>query len=184
MTSKEQQQFLDNLVDNTANFIAEYQLNKKEGRKTFALPDWSDKHIPVQEWRGVALWWNYRPWAIYQKYFPLTTSLVRTGPTHRATGHLILNPHSKTPKHRHLDWGNKIILHLPLVIPNGDVGFCIEGEIYRWGVGKLFAFDITKEHHGFNNTDEERVLLVMDFDAEVWGETLKKYMYMENLVKV
>ena len=175
-----QQQFLDALVSNTENLIAEYQLNKQQGRKTVTLPDWSDESVPVEEWQAVALWWKYRPWKVYQKHFPVTTNLVKDGPTHRATGHLILKPHSQTPKHQHLDWGNKIIMHLPLIVPEGDVGFWVDGQVYRWTVGKLFTFNITKEHYGFNNSDEERVLLVMDFDADIWGDTLKQYMALED----
>jgi beta-hydroxylase len=174
-----QQQFIDNLVNNVDQLIEEYQHNKAQGRKTFALPDWSPESVPVQEWQAVALWWKYKPWAVYQKWYPFTTSLVKDGPTHRATGHLILKPQSKTPKHRHLDWGNKIILHIPLIIPKGDVGFWIDGKIHRWKVGEAFAFDITKEHYGFNNTDQERVLLVMEFDAELWGDTLRQYQTLD-----
>jgi aspartyl/asparaginyl beta-hydroxylase (cupin superfamily) len=178
MTKEEQQYFLDRLVDNTDNLIKEYCLN--ENIKKTSIPDWSEDPIPSQEWQSVGLWWNYKPRKLYQKHFPLTTSLVEIGPTHKATGHLLLKPNSSTPKHNHKDWGNKVILHLPLIIPEGDVGFWIDGNIYRWTVGKLFSFNITKDHQGFNNTDKNRVLLVMDFDSEIWGETLRKYMALEE----
>ena len=62
----------------------------------------------------------------------------------------------------------------------GDVGFWLDGQVHRWKNGELFSFDISKNHYGFNNTDQERALLVLDFDSDEWGEALKPYMRLEN----
>jgi aspartyl/asparaginyl beta-hydroxylase (cupin superfamily) len=174
MTKQEQIDFIKQLEDNFENILAEYL--KNIGKRTIAIPGYDEESTPLQDWRAVSLWWDYKPWPIYQKWYPLTTALVEKGPTHRATGWLILKAHSKTPIHSHLDWGNKIILHFPMVIPEGDVGFSVDGKIHRWEPGKIFAFDIKKEHYGFNNTNEDRSIFVLDFDADEWGETLRPYM--------
>jgi aspartyl/asparaginyl beta-hydroxylase (cupin superfamily) len=177
MTLEEKSQFLKNIQDNFQNILDEYLKNKH--KRTIPVPDWSSGAKPLAEWRAIALWWDYEPSPIYQKLFPFTTELLRNGPTHRATGWLILKPHSRTPLHNHIDWGRKIILHLPMIIPEGDVGFWVGGKLHRWVPGELFAFDISKDHYGFNNTDEERAMLVLDFDADEWGEALKPYMRLE-----
>lgn len=182
MTLEEQRAFLKNLEANFQNILDEY--NKNKHRRTIPIPDWSGDATPLPEWRAIALWWDYEPSPIYQKLFPFTTELLRNGPTHRATGWLILKPQSETPKHVHADWGRKIILHLPMIIPKGDVGFWVNGKIHRWVPGELFAFDVTQEHYGFNHTDGERSMLVLDFDADLWGEALKPYMTLDYEQKV
>jgi aspartyl/asparaginyl beta-hydroxylase (cupin superfamily) len=63
-----------------------------------------------------------------------------------------------------------------LVIPEGDTGFWVEGRVHHWKDGELFAFNVDKEHYGYNNTDEERAIFLLDFDAEEWGEALAPYM--------
>lgn len=176
-TLKEKQDFLQRLVDNREVILQEYLDNL--GKRTIAIPGYDGASTPIPEWRAVALWWDHKPWPIYQKWFPKSTELIREGPTHRASGWLILKPHSRTPTHNHIDWGNKIIMHLPMMVPEGDVGFWVDGEIHRWQVGELFAFDITKEHYGFNNTDQERAIFVLDFDADEWHEALRPYMSLE-----
>jgi aspartyl/asparaginyl beta-hydroxylase (cupin superfamily) len=178
MTKSEQQAFIQNLIDNTDVILNEYK--QTIGKKTIAIPGYDEASTPLEDWRAIALWWDYKAWRAYQKWCPITTELVRNGPDHRATGWLILTPQASTPAHCHLDWGDKIIFHLPMIIPEGDVGFSVGGKIHRWKVGEPFAFDITKEHFGFNHTDETRVIFVLDFDRNVWGETLKPYMTLEN----
>ena len=174
MTLAEQQQFLADLVANKETILAEFL---KAKRKAIPIPDYDEEHTPIPNWKGVGLWWNRRPWPFNQRIMPTTTKLVRNGPEHRGTAVLILDPQSRTPSHNHRDWGNKIILQLPLVIPEGDIGFWVEGKVHHWKEGELVAFDVTKEHYGYNNTDEERAIFILDFDAEEWGEALAPYMF-------
>jgi aspartyl/asparaginyl beta-hydroxylase (cupin superfamily) len=181
MLKVDQQKFLDTLVENTGVFIQEYLDNAH--RRTIPMPGFDENETPQQDWRGVSLWWRQKPWPIYQSWYPKSTELVRHGPAHNATGPLILKPGATTPAHTHTDsryWNNKIIAHLPLIIPEGDVGFCVGDKIHRWKVGELFAFDITKIHYGFNNTKHDRVIFILDFDSTVWGDTLKPYMTLED----
>jgi aspartyl/asparaginyl beta-hydroxylase (cupin superfamily) len=173
MTLTEQQDFLKNLIDNTDVIINEYINSTKRG---LPLPDWDENATLLQNWRAVALWWDYKPWPFTQKKFPKTTELIRTGPSHKASSFLILDSNSKTPTHNHINWGKKIIVHLPIVIPEGDSGFVVEDKIYNWKVGELFAFDATKNHHGYNNTNCKRCILILDFDADEWREALEPYM--------
>jgi aspartyl/asparaginyl beta-hydroxylase (cupin superfamily) len=181
MLKEDQQKFLDTLIGSTDILLQEYLENAH--KRTIPMPGFDEHSTPQQDWRGIALWWRQEPWPIYQRWFPKSTELVRNGPAHNSTGPLILKPHSATPKHNHTEydyWHNKIIAHIPLIIPEGDVGFWVGGKVHRWKVGEMFAFDITKEHYGFNNTDEDRVIFILDFDATVWGEVLKPYMLLED----
>ena len=58
-----------------------------------------------------------------------------------------------------IDWGNKIILHLPMIIPEGDVGFWLDGQVHRWKNGELFSFDISKNHKGsIKAIDDQKIM--------------------------
>jgi ornithine lipid ester-linked acyl 2-hydroxylase len=45
-----------------------------------------------------------------------------------------------------------------------------------WRPGELFAFDDTYEHEIWNDTDEERVILLFDFDRPMrfWGRAVHR----------
>lgn len=165
--------FIPTILDNWSKIMDEYNQMKS---RTIPLPGFDDDRTLIKEWRAATLWWNYKPFKRVQAEMPFTTSLVSEGPSHRATGWLLLSPHSRTPVHNHKEWGRKIIVHIPTHIPEGDTGFWVEGKIHRWKMGEPFAFDCTTEHYGFNNTDETRSIMVMDFDYDEWYPTLKKYM--------
>jgi aspartyl/asparaginyl beta-hydroxylase (cupin superfamily) len=170
------EKFIDNLINNWQTISEEYS----QVKKTIPLYDFDEKPKYTPDWRAVTLWWNYKPLPPFQKQLPKTTELVTHGPSHRATGWLILNPHSRTPEHNHLDWGHKIIVHIPTYIPEGDVGFYVNGNLYRWKMGEIFAFDCYNNHYGFNNTDEARSIMVMDFEYDEWIDVLRPYMRMEK----
>lgn len=168
--------FVTDLIDNFDVIKSEYLENAS--KRTIAIPGYDENSTPLQEWRAVALWWDYKPWPLYQKWFPRTTELIRQGPSHRASGYLILKPNSRTPAHDHKPWGNKIITHLPVIVPEGDIGFVVEDKIHRWQEGQLFAFDVTKTHYGYNNTNQDRVIFVLDFEGEEWAEILRPYSHL------
>lgn len=168
---------IDDILINWDVVMQEYHA-AYNARRTIALKDFQDVPQPTPDWRAVTLWWNYKPFTPYQKKMPFTTELVRNGPSHRATGWLILNPQSDTPIHSHDDWGKKIIVHIPTYIPEGDVGFEVDGKLHRWKVGEVFAFDCRQQHRGFNYTNEARSIMVLDFDYDTWVDELKQYMHL------
>ena len=168
--------FIQKLKDNRKTIFEEYDNCR---HRDIPLPDWQEEQQVHHDWRALPLWWIQKPCKPVQKAMPVTTELLRNGPGHRATAWVRLLPHSKTPSHRHLDWGNKIILHLPYIVPEGDVGFWVDGKVHRWKTGELFAFNSSQEHYGFNNTDQTRVMLAMEFD-ETWLDVLKPYMTLSD----
>jgi aspartyl/asparaginyl beta-hydroxylase (cupin superfamily) len=172
-----QKEFIENFIKHKDTVINEYIACP---RKSIPLYGFDGSGKPLTEWRTVTLWWDKEPWRIFQKYFPFTTDLVRTGPTHQGTGWLILEPNSRTPEHNHISWGHKIIVHLPTEIPEGDTGFWVEGKVHRWKMGELFAFDANKTHYGFNNTGNPRSIFVMEFDYDEWIDTLRPYMLLDR----
>jgi aspartate beta-hydroxylase len=175
MTLNEKKNFIQSILSNESNIREEY-LNYN--RRRIPLTGWDEEKSVVPGWSGVALWWDYVAWPSSQRRCPLTTELVRHGPDHRATGWLVLNAKSRTPEHNHKEWGHKIITHLPMVLPEGESGFVIEGKTYHWKTGEFFAFDSSRNHYGYNNTDSERSIFVLDFDYDEWYDVLKEYMHI------
>ncbi|MEO1323589.1 MAG: aspartyl/asparaginyl beta-hydroxylase domain-containing protein, partial [Pseudomonadota bacterium] len=56
--------------------------------------------------------------------------------------------------------------HIGLIVPD-DADKCrirVHNDIVVWQPGELFVFDDTYEHEVWNETDQERVILLFDFD--------------------
>ncbi|WP_255602159.1 aspartyl/asparaginyl beta-hydroxylase domain-containing protein [Polymorphobacter megasporae] len=78
----------------------------------------------------------------------------------------ILKPHTRIPAHTGVS-NTRTTVHLPLIVPPG-CGFRVGNETRPWVVGQAFAFDDTIEHEAWNDSDEVRVILIID----VWNPYL------------
>src|SRR5690606_38623202 len=62
------------------------------------------------------------------------------------------------------DYSEKVYrYHLGLVVPEGDIGIRVEKEIRTWENGKSFVFDDYMIHEAWNFTEEDRIVLIIDF---------------------
>jgi len=77
----------------------------------------------------------------------------------------ILAPHYHIPRHRGI---TKTVLrvHLGLLVPaqRDKCVMQVDDRMVRWEPGKCFVFDDFYRHEVWNDTDEERVILIFDFD--------------------
>ena len=53
-------------------------------------------------------------------------------------------------------------IHLGLDVPKGDIKFCVKGEEREWENGKCLGFNDFFEHRAWNNTDKDRINLILD----------------------
>ena len=69
------------------------------------------------------------------------------------------------PKHK----GNRelVRIHYGIDVPDGDIAFTVKGEEKKWENGKAFAFNDFYEHGGWNNTDYDRIILIVDLDRKM-----------------
>ena len=69
------------------------------------------------------------------------------------------------PKHK----GNRdlVRIHYGIDVPDGDIAFTVKGEEKKWENGKVFAFNDFYEHGGWNNTDYDRIILIVDLDRKM-----------------
>ena len=61
------------------------------------------------------------------------------------------------------------VVHLGLQIPKKreNCAIRVDDNIVHWEDGKAFVFDDTREHETWNNTDEDRIILLLHVDRPV-----------------
>ena len=109
--------------------------------------------------------------------FPSRTRLLETIPGLQSAFFSILAPGFHIREHRGVTKGI-IRAHLGLIVPKAadQCYMRIGDERFSWEEGRVAVFDDTYRHEVFNNTDEERVVLLLDFDRPMrWpGRALHK----------
>jgi beta-hydroxylase len=95
---------------------------------------------------------------------PETARLLETIPGMKTAFFSILAPRKHIPEHRG-PYGGVLRYHLGLVVPQQENACRIRvgGEIAHWEEGRSVVFDDTYLHEVWNDTDEERVVLFVDF---------------------
>tara|TARA_R110000796_G_scaffold22353_1_gene64848 strand:- start:1364 stop:2008 length:645 start_codon:yes stop_codon:yes gene_type:complete len=58
-----------------------------------------------------------------------------------------------------------IRIHIPLYVPDGDIGFEVEGEEVSWD--DVFSFNNQKLHGGWNHTNERRLVFLIDLKRTI-----------------
>lgn len=71
-----------------------------------------------------------------------------------------LAPRTRIPPH-HGSSNVRVTVHLPLIVPPG-CGFRVGGETREWREGQAWAFDDTIEHEAWNDSDDLRIILILD----------------------
>jgi beta-hydroxylase len=155
---KEQFLFYEQLEQNW-EIIKEEFLNLK---RTMYV-DWPEKHFYEGNWKVFGLFdWPGGKKLDSAKYCPKTVSIIEEFiPQHMSAGFSILKPKTKIKPHtgRPID---VLRCHLGLIIPK-DCGLQVNGETQKWENGKVFVFDDTYLHSAWNDSEEERVILLLDF---------------------
>jgi aspartate beta-hydroxylase len=104
---------------------------------------------------------------------PITAAALDATPLCRIREHApevcfsVLTPGSHILPHRGVT-NTRVVTHLPLVVPPGDLVLNVSGERMHWHEGRCFSFDDTFEHEAWNRSDETRVVLLFD----VWNPYL------------
>lgn len=80
----------------------------------------------------------------------------------------LLRAGARIPAHTGM-FNTRLICHLPLIVPPA-CGFRVGNETRAWEVGKLLIFDDSIEHEAWNDSGEDRVILIFD----VWRPELSE----------
>ncbi len=83
-----------------------------------------------------------------------------------------LKPHTHIKPHR--GFSREILrVHLGLIIPK-ECGIKVGEETRNWSEGKLLILDDSFTHEAWNNSDEERFILMLDIPNKKYGHTAKE----------
>lgn len=96
---------------------------------------------------------------------PRLTELLQSSPDVRTTAGLIYlsRVKARTKIAAHRGGSNmRVRLHLGILIPEGDCKLRVDQEVTGWTAGKCMVFDDFYEHEVWNNTDQDRLVLVVD----------------------
>jgi aspartyl/asparaginyl beta-hydroxylase (cupin superfamily) len=80
----------------------------------------------------------------------------------------LLAPRTRIPPHTGAA-NTRLVCHLPLIVP-ANCGFRVGESTREWRVGEAFVFDDTIEHEAWNDSDELRVVLIID----LWAPALSQ----------
>jgi len=72
----------------------------------------------------------------------------------------LLAPKTQIPPHTGVA-NTRLVCHLPLIVPP-HCAFRVGATTREWTVGEAFVFDDTIEHEAWNDSDELRVVLIID----------------------
>ena len=77
-----------------------------------------------------------------------------------------LEPKTRIPAHTGSS-NTRLTVHIPLIIPPA-CGFRVGAEVREWRPGTALVFDDTIEHEAWNDSDEQRIVLIFD----IWNPLL------------
>ena len=140
-------------------------------------------HVPLaqwkalnnsREWTAIHLLRNGEPVEANARHCPATLEVlamlgqpqVRGGSPNAMFS--LLAPRTRIPPHTGVA-NTRLVCHLPLIVPTG-CGFRVGATTKEWRVGEAFVFDDTIEHEAWNDSDELRVVLIID----LWQPSLSE----------
>jgi len=131
--------------------------------------------VPLRQWKELN---NSRNWTaihLLQNGWPVETNARHCPQTMEAISKMdqprvagaspvamfsLLAPRTRIPAHKGVA-NTRLVCHLPLIVPP-NCGFRVGGTTREWHVGEAFVFDDTIEHEAWNESDELRVVLILD----------------------
>lgn len=110
---------------------------------------------------------SYKNQSVYRSRYPTAFALIEMfGNACQMAAYTILEPGAIIYRHTGLEdrAAKNIRVHIPLHVPNGDIGFEVEGETVIWD--DVFSFNDQKLHSAWNNTSQRRLILFVDLTRE------------------
>ncbi len=123
------------------------------------------KISPDDQWATFVFWGFGVPSVPNQKRCPRTAEVLSRVPRLESAFFSILAPGKHVPRHRGVTKG-MVRCHLGLKIPKEAERCTMEvgGVTCVWAEGEALFFDDTYPHEVWNDTDEERAVLLFDFE--------------------
>jgi aspartyl/asparaginyl beta-hydroxylase (cupin superfamily) len=123
-----------------------------------------DKQFPSRSWQKMV----FKVWGLMNKRncnrFPITASLIEKFPAISSCFVTKTSPRSII-KHHCGETNAHVRIHLGLHVPETPASVCgmeVGSQTTGWQNGKTFAFLDGHKHHVWNNSDEDRYVLIVD----------------------
>ena len=119
-----------------------------------------------KQWTAIHLVQNGQRVEANARHCPRTLDAVSALPQPQVPGaspnamFSLLAPRTRIPPHTGVA-NTRLVCHLPLIVPP-DCGFRVGGTTVEWKEGEAFVFDDTIEHEAWNDSDQLRVVLILD----------------------
>jgi ornithine lipid ester-linked acyl 2-hydroxylase len=131
------------------------------------LRDVSPDHDRIavdNKWQSLFIWgYNYK-FQRNAELCPVTTSVVEKIPGLISAFYSVHAPGTHLPRHYGPTNGT-ITCHLGLTIPKEKgCRISVDDKEYEWHEGKCFVFDDTYYHEVWNDTEEDRIILLVQFE--------------------
>ncbi|MCC7012326.1 MAG: aspartyl/asparaginyl beta-hydroxylase domain-containing protein [Planctomycetes bacterium] len=114
-------------------------------------------------WRAYALFGADPRCAAHRARCPRTARACAAVPRMVNAGFSMFWPGTQLYPHRG-ELAGILRCHLPLIVPQGDLGLRSGADTRVWKPGKCLIFDDTIEHEAWNRTDSDRVVLIVTFE--------------------
>ena len=150
-------QFIEKL-ENSWKTIQEEALSVKPGNYN----PWGETHLydNVNGWDVFVFTAAQQPVIRNQQLCPKTTKILSEIPDLITAGFSLLKPGTHITPHE--GFSTPVLrCHLGLVIPP-ECKFRVKNEIRPWEEGKCWIFNDGDEHEAWNNSKENRIILIVD----------------------
>jgi len=143
--------------------------------------------VPLRQWKELN---NNRDWTaihLLKGGLPVDVNARHCPRTMEAISHMdqpevpgaspvamfsLLAPRTRIPAHTGVA-NTRLVCHLPLIVPP-ECGFRVGAAMREWRVGEAFVFDDSIEHEAWNDSDELRVVLIIDVWPPALGEAERR----------
>ena len=122
--------------------------------------------VENRDWSALFLCENGQPDDVLIERCPETWRTVNQAPLVKIPGwgptvmFSLLKAGARIEPHTGM-FNTRLVCHLPLIVPP-KCSFRVGNEVREWREGKLFIFDDTIEHEAWNDSGEDRVVLIFD----------------------
>ena len=125
---------------------------------------WHEKHLYTQDWSVVGLYAFGEQLSSNCQLCPKTVELLSQIPGIYNAGFSKLKPGTHIQPHKGYS-GALLRCHLGLRVPE-SCGIQVAGETRHWQEGQCLVFDDTLLHNAWNDSNSDRVVLLLDFRKE------------------
>jgi hypothetical protein len=153
------------------------------------MNDWllKDKNDKFYSKHTIIPIYGYKKWSKYSKDFPITVGLIKCIKDIETCCFLKLAKNARLDKHYGYNPSSNYILrnHLGLKVPQ-NCGMWVDNEIRMHVEGEWLTFDDSKLHTAFNNSGDDRYILLIDLlrpDFIMTGNSLRDENNNDNLIE-